>query len=67
VTATIQGDLSVWGIDGLFSKLRELRTQLKVEQHETVRITIGLMIDEVIAEMDRRNLAVLEDCMRGAR
>lgn len=60
-TSTYQpGDLTTYGTDGLLRQLADRRQQLAAERHDTVRITIQLMIDEIIAELDRRNQEILD-------
>jgi len=41
--------------------LAAMRTQLASEKNETVRVTYGLGIDEIVAELERRNSAVAAD------
>jgi hypothetical protein len=49
-------DFSTWGDDGLLEKLSVYRAMLQSERDERVRVFIGLQLEAVVAEMDRRNL-----------
>lgn len=49
------GDVTTWSLNGLLMQLDAYRGRLDAGQHDTVRTTVQLLIDGIIAELDRRN------------
>lgn len=64
---TLLGDLGGYPPDWLLRDLLSRRVLLATEQHDVVRTTLHIGINEIIAELDRRNVEVLESRMGGAR
>jgi hypothetical protein len=53
------GDLDLVPTAIVFLQVGALRSQLQSEPDATVKVTLQLMLDEAVAELDRRNKAVL--------
>lgn len=57
-------DCSVWGDDLLIEKVVVLRTLIRHERDDRVRVFIGMQLEAVILEMDRRNQERIERKLR---
>lgn len=66
-TSSLFGDLNMAPVAMLLQNISVLRMQRAVETNETIRVSLQLMLDDVIAELDRRNRHVLaESATRGS-
>lgn len=63
--SSLFGDLSTFPSGLLLQQLQALRSNRQGEPDRTVQLSLQLMIDDVVAEMDRRNQHVIGE--RAAR